>query len=139
MSEPTHERLFVIAPNVWKLRVGTRGKGNAPELAVGIMMGWSESPAMARGAGELLAKSQLSAMKGYRDHAAAVKEVPEVRLQEWAARRGYIDPETFATVKAATNAVIEELREENRRLRKKAGGKGRRLLLLEEEGDEPTD
>jgi hypothetical protein len=136
MSEPTHERLFVIAISAWKLTVGTRGNGNGVVIVPGITTGWSESPAMAREAGELLAKSQLPAVKGYRDHAALAKEVPEIRLQEWAARRGYLSPEEWETIKEATNAVIEELREENRRLRKKAGGKGRRLAMLEEEGGE---
>lgn len=136
MSETLeHDRLFVIAPNAWKLRVGT--KGNRPELAVGITTGWSESPAMAREAGEQLAKLQLPATKGYRDHDAAVKEVPEMRLREWAQRRGYIDPETMETIRATMNSRLQQLEAENARLRKKRGGRERReVLLAEEEGDE---
>lgn len=115
------ERLFTLAMSAWKpvrdLRTGTM----KPEIAIGIVTGWSESPAMAREGAIHLVKQQMPERKGFRDHDANVKELPLARLAEWAERNGWAPPEEVA-----------RLRAEIARLKKR---KGRREVDVEDESE----
>jgi len=119
------ERLFVLGISAYrpKLMLGKAGARREFDIPIGVTCGWAESPAVAKEAALSLVKREMPEAAGYRQHDAAVREIPLARLQEWAQRAGYASPEE-----------TERLRDELARLKKRKRG-GREWVESDDESE----
>jgi len=96
------ERLFVLGISAYrpKLMLGKGGARREFDIPIGVTCGWAESPAIAKEAALSLVKREMPEEAGYRQHEAAVREIPTSRLEEWALRSGWTSPEETARLRA---------------------------------------